>query len=171
MTPGIERLPGAIGVAWQASWRVIVVGYFVVGAPGVLCVWIQLLLGDQRTALATAVVVVLYPLSVFIHEAGHVAAYQRLKEQHQAPPVAAGTWRRARIVRDTLGLEKDALVSLAGPFAGVMTLIPVAILNGNFFFIFPWACLYVIHLLALAPWSSDGSQVFSYLLRDRKQSA
>jgi ABC-type Co2+ transport system permease subunit len=109
--------------------------------------------------------VVLFPVSIFVHEWAHALCAFRWSARRSQDVTPISGWQVAMIVRPVLPVRFDLATTFAGPLAGAMTAAPLAVtaLMGSSPEI---ECLaltvpFAAHLLALAPIAPDGRAVIS----------
>ena len=171
-----SRAPGGIpagqalwpfAAALVVSWRVCLSAAALLALPLVAALWVLSLLGDSETSISIAVAVACYPVSLYLHELGHLCGVEWFAPHTVSTVRLDGTWGRARIERSSAGTLGDACISIVGPIAGLWAMIPIAFLPGDPLYLVPWVLLFHSHLFALAPWSSDGRQILQVFVRNR----
>lgn len=158
--------PRAFRLAVSASWRfslLCLATLAIVGGPGIV------LLGAMfgpPVAYSGFASIVLFPLSILVHEYGHaLPAIRSIRLLHSRSGTdrveAHGDWFSAEIRRPRFAPRRDALITMCGPAAGAsvgVIVIGIALLcieEPS-----PLALLFsvpfVSHLAALTPFSKDG---------------
>ena len=151
--------------ALVVSWRVCLSASALLALPLAGALWVASLLGDFEAGISIAVALACYPLSLYLHELGHLCGVRWLAPHTASAVTLNGTWGRARIERPSAGTLGDACISIVGPIAGLWAMIPIAFLPGDPLYLVPWGLLFHSHLFALTPWSSDGRQIIQAFVR------
>lgn len=114
---------------------------------------------------ATSVATGLFVVSFFAHEFAHALVHTRLALACGGATdlLGVGTAREAAIVRFGLGPRRDALVSVAGPGAGLALSLPLLAPSENFLATGALPVIFLVHALSLLPRASDGRQIRNYL--------
>lgn len=162
----VEQASWPFGAALAVSWRACISAAALLALPLAASLWVLSLLGDFEAGISVAVAVVCYPVSLYLHELGHLCGVRWFAPHTLSAVRLNGTWGRARIERPSAGKLGDACISIVGPIAGLWAMIPIAFLPGDPLYLGPWVLLYQSHLFALAPWSSDGRQVLRVFVRN-----
>lgn len=153
-------------VTWAASHRLMLVLLALIAVPigGIGAVLGATGFGWDVLFVAAAAGL-LFALSVFAHEFAHAATHCALARRARLPSdlLGVGTAGRAVIVRFSLGPRRDALVSVAGPGAGVAAALPLLAPSETFLITGVLAPLFLVHALSLLPWASDGRQIRDFL--------
>lgn len=152
--------------AWRASWRLVLVlaGGGAVTLGPVLMI-LALLLGDS-VALSGAIFLVMFPISVFAHEAAHAVLGGCASPPGSRRVSGCGSWLRASIRRPVLVRRHDLAVTLAGPAIGVLCAVPVVVTG-------PLPALlltlpFLGHAASLAPTAADGQAILSAVGRGKE---
>lgn len=170
----------AFGLAVRAGWRfalLVLVTMVVTCGPGIALFGAMF---GPPLALAGFAAVVLFPLSIVVHEFGHALpalAYLRSGGSSSGGGriEAHGTWLSAEIRRPALPLRSDVLVTVSGPLSGaavglleiLIALICVDDVDARIaLLLLPFTS----HLLALGPLSKDGRALRCALALHRKES-
>lgn len=152
--------------AWAASHRLMLVLVVLVAVP--IC-GIGVILGATGFGWgifgAAATAGLLFALSVFAHEFAHAATHCALARRAglAGDVIGIGTAGQSAILRFSLGPRRDALVSAAGPGAGIAAALPLLAPSEMFLVTGALAPLFLVHMLSLAPRASDGRQLYDFL--------
>lgn len=160
-------------LAGHATWRLTVMVFtclLVIAGPGVVLLGAMV---GPKTALVGFAVIVLFPLSLILHEFGHAfPALHAIRVEDGEPGCvqAKGGWTYASIVRPRFHRRSDIVVTAAGPLAGasigvLMLIFAVVLIEQPNVFVLVVVLPFCSHLLALTPFSRDGVALLEALYR------
>ncbi|HWH26796.1 MAG TPA: hypothetical protein VNT53_09150 [Pseudolysinimonas sp.] len=160
----VDKLHTAIVAALNASAAQFGAATLLVSLPLLAVAYLLSLLHLPLPFIAPLVVCAhMLPLSLLAHEFAHAAVAVTLlptAERHLV--FGAGTVRRSSIYRPATDSTSAALISVAGPTAGLACAVPVMLVGSDVIGVFPWILPFLVHLASLSPSSADGAHILRY---------
>jgi hypothetical protein len=147
-----------VGRSWQSLIGLVFIITKAIG-PGLLIsllCWGGFAVAGQAPLSILCCAAAMFFFSLFLHEMGHILAFWSLSAL--APAIFTAQKGRFRLIRGSLPLPRDLLVTLAGPAAPLLIVLAAAPVAGTHMLEFLMAVAVAVgHLTALTRADGDGA--------------